>query len=485
MRHVFPDGTVLDSSSDPRCSAPGSQAALGAGGGRRTGRGSGGGPSGSGAPPGVRCCSGRSPPASLARLSWRLGDLAAIAPGRSLRDLGRRYLRDPRLRMLLDRYATYTGADPRRAPGRAGRDPLRRAGLRRLVPARAAWAPWPPPCSTRCAALGVESWLSSPVAAGITRPAAGSAASASGPASSLPADVVVSNVDALTTYRDLLPTPARLAGLTDRSLAGFVLLLGVRGETPSLAHHTVFFPRDYDAEFDAIFGDPGRGVRARPADDPTVFVTRADDPAVHPPGRRGLVRAGQRAAARHRLGGGRLAAARAGRGLRGPHPRPCWPRAGLDVRDRLQFVETRTPADLADVGGGAGRRDLRHRRAVWCGRRTAGRSTGSTWSAGRPIRAAACRWSRCPRRSSPTRSALAHPRPEPPPPRMRLDLPLHASSIPGPGHPTPRPPHARPRPPQAPATPRPVPPGPKRAGANAPAPTPSRPIPWKPASPPP
>ena len=30
--------------------------------------------------------------------------------------LGRAHLRDPRLRMLLDRYATYAGADPRRAP---------------------------------------------------------------------------------------------------------------------------------------------------------------------------------------------------------------------------------------------------------------------------------------------------------------------------------------------------------------------------------
>src|SRR5205085_2300102 len=40
----------------------------------------------------------------------------AVAPGRSLRGLGTQYLRDPRLRMILDRYATYTGSDPRRAP---------------------------------------------------------------------------------------------------------------------------------------------------------------------------------------------------------------------------------------------------------------------------------------------------------------------------------------------------------------------------------
>src|SRR5690242_16120266 len=55
-------------------------------------------------------------PATLAGLSWRLTDLAAIAPGRSLRHLGYRYFDDPRLRALLDRYATYTGTDPRRAP---------------------------------------------------------------------------------------------------------------------------------------------------------------------------------------------------------------------------------------------------------------------------------------------------------------------------------------------------------------------------------
>ena len=31
--------------------------------------------------------------------------------------LGHQYLRDPRLQQMLDRYATYTGSDPRRAPG--------------------------------------------------------------------------------------------------------------------------------------------------------------------------------------------------------------------------------------------------------------------------------------------------------------------------------------------------------------------------------
>ncbi len=97
----------------------------------------------------------------------------------------------------------------------------------------------------------------------------------------LPADVVVANADADHVYRDLLPQPPLLRRLRRRtpSLSGFVLLLGVRGRTPDLAHHNVLFPAAYDAEFDAVFGDP-----AAPVADPTIYVSVADDPAVRPDG---------------------------------------------------------------------------------------------------------------------------------------------------------------------------------------------------------
>ena len=98
----------------------------------------------------------------------------------------------------------------------------------------------------------------------------------------LDADVVVANADATPP----LPRPAarpsgrrpltRLRRATP-SLSGFVLLLAVRGRTPGLLHHNVWFPRDYDAEFDAIFGrDP------HPVADPTVYVCAPDDDAMRP-----------------------------------------------------------------------------------------------------------------------------------------------------------------------------------------------------------
>ena len=50
--------------------------------------------------------------------------------------LARAHARDPRLRMVIERFATYAGADPRRAPGGARPRRLRRARLRRVAPAR-------------------------------------------------------------------------------------------------------------------------------------------------------------------------------------------------------------------------------------------------------------------------------------------------------------------------------------------------------------
>ncbi|MFC4064188.1 phytoene desaturase family protein [Actinoplanes subglobosus] len=347
VRHVFPDGVVLDSSPDHAVFLERIAATLGDEAARdwerfwrRAAR--------------IWQASWESvlqrpvTAGSLARLTWRVGDLAAIAPGRTLRGLGRRYLRDRRLRMLLDRYATYTGTDPRRAPAALAAIPYAElthggwylpGGLGTLAAALRA----------RCDDLGVRLELGSEVTAIEADAAVRGVSLRSG--RFVRADVVVSDVDATTLYRDLLPSPGRLAGLADRSLGGFVLLLGVRGDTPELAHHTVFFPRRYDGEFDAIFPGPGR--RARPVDDPAVFVTRAEDPSVHPSGREAwfvLVNAPRHGTTTSAVDWRRPGLADA----YARHVLDVLAQRGVDVRDRLEFRETRTPADLADSAGAPG-----------------------------------------------------------------------------------------------------------------------------------
>ncbi len=334
IRHVFPDGSVLDSCADPAEFAARIAAAFGVR-----------------AAADWRALAGRAAriwdaswrdvltrpvdARSVARLATHLADLRAIAPGRTLRGLGLSYLGDARLRVLLDRYATYAGADPRRAP----------AALAAIVHAELAFGGWylrgglgtlADALLRRCAALGVTVRTGTRVAAIST---AGGAVAGVRLADGYvePADVVVANADARAVYTDLLPTPARAAALRTRSLAGFVLLLGVRGHTPGLAHHTVFFPPVYDEEFNAIFR------RGEPVADPTVFVTVADDPGVRPPGYEAwfvLVNAPPHGASGFDWRSPGVAEGYADRVLDTLAAR------GVDVRDRLLFREVRTPADL-------------------------------------------------------------------------------------------------------------------------------------------
>jgi phytoene desaturase len=277
----------------------------------------------------------------LARQAVRIGDLRMIAPGRTLRWLGERYLTDPRQRTLFERYATYTGSDPRRAPAALGVVPYLeqrfggwylRGGLGTLADELA----------RRVLALGGQIRTGTDVAR-IETEAGRACGVRLADGGQLPADVVVANADADHVYRDLLPQPSLLRRLrrSTPSLSGFVMLLGVRGRTPNLAHHNVLFPASYDDEFDAVFGDP-----AAPVADPTIYVSVPDDPAVRPDGHEAwfvLVNA-----PRHGAGAGALnwdstalSGSYAGRLL------GLLAARGLPVADRLLFSHVITPADLA------------------------------------------------------------------------------------------------------------------------------------------
>ncbi len=285
--------------------------------------------------------------ADLLRRSASVRDLLAIAPWRTLRSLGERRLTDPRLRVLLDRYATYSGSDPRRLPALMTVVPYVeqrfggwyvRGGLRVLGDALAG----------RCHELGVRFRFGTP-GVRVDTDARGVTGVRLPDGERVPADVVVSDVDAQRLYRDLLPDARarrarRAVRRVEPSLSGFVLLLALRGRTPVPRHHRVLFPEDYDAEFDAIFG-----AAPRPVGDPTVYVCAPDDPAVAPPGDEAwfvLVNAPRHGPVDWTAPG--LADGYADRVLRVLADR------GLDVRDRVRWREVRTPADWERDTGSAG-----------------------------------------------------------------------------------------------------------------------------------
>lgn len=286
---------------------------------------------------------------ALARMCARPADLRAVAPWRSLDGLGRRTLPDPRLRTWLNRYATYSGSDPRRTPAVLAVTSFVeqefgawwvRGGLRRVVDA----------VLGRCTDLGVRVHLGAEVERVLVTGRRVSGVRVGG--RDVAADAVVSNVDARVLHERLLlpgaaPAARRRLRRAPRSTAGFVLLLGLSGRVPGPAHR-VWFPRDPAAEFDAIFS-----AQPRPVPDPTVYVHAPDDPALRPDddseGWFVLVNAPpQDPAAGVDWDAPGLRERYADRVL------DVLAARGTDVRARVRFREIRTPADLERATGAPG-----------------------------------------------------------------------------------------------------------------------------------
>jgi phytoene desaturase len=205
-------------------------------------------------------------------------DLLRVRPWHTLRTLARGLVRDPRLRLVIERSATYAGADPRRAPAAlavAGWVEHAfgawhvRGGIYRLVEA----------LEERLRELGGELMFDCGVQAlRLDGQVVRGVDTGRGP---VLADAVVWNGDALALDR-LLPRRPRRACRRhqERSLSGFALMLGVRGLSPAPAHHRIAFSADTDAEFDAIFS------RRLPVSNPTLYVAASSvtDAGEAPPG---------------------------------------------------------------------------------------------------------------------------------------------------------------------------------------------------------
>lgn len=217
--------------------------------------------------------------AALLKRATLIRDLLVIAPLKSLRDLATEKLTDQRLRYIVDRYATYSGSDPRKAP----------AVLLSIAFVEEAFGAWhlaggigqlAIAIEKRCLDLGVVINLNSPVTQINTQNGVATGIALSD-GRELTADYIVSNSDASLTYQHLIsPTEKRAKSerknlaKTQSSLAGFSLLLGLRpadGEE-KLNHHTILFPENYDAEFEAIF------TEQQPVKNPTIYICAPSDP---------------------------------------------------------------------------------------------------------------------------------------------------------------------------------------------------------------
>lgn len=299
-------------------------------------------------------------PASFLKIPVR--DWLKADPFRTMSAAIDSYVQSPRLRQMLGRFATYVGGSPYEAP----------ATLNVIADVELSGGVWYPQGGVYAIAealaqlageIGVEIRTDAPVAAiEIDDNGVSGVRLASG--ERLSARAVVSNVDVAATYAHLLPREGRftrrLKALNQQepSCSGFVMLLGVDGLTPQLAHHNILFSSDYPREFRQIFHE------AVAPDEPTVYIsiTSRADPSHAPENAENWFVLVNVPALEDKHDWAADA---------GPYAARILDRIaafGFDVRDRIRSRHILTPVDLARMSGA-------HRGALY------GASANSKWTA--------------------------------------------------------------------------------------------------------
>jgi 1-hydroxycarotenoid 3,4-desaturase len=207
----------------------------------------------------------------LARRVGTLADLWNIRPFTSLWTALGRYFRDPRLRQLFARYATYCGSSPFRSPAtlmliaHVEQEGVWyvEGGMQRLALELAHLAQRKG-AALRCSTAIVEIVVQRGRVQAV-RTEAGER---------IPIEAVICNADASALAGGLFGAGAvravRATPKTRRSLSAVTLAIRARTSGFELAHHNVFFGTDYRKEFDDIFG------RGRLPSSPTIYACAQD-----------------------------------------------------------------------------------------------------------------------------------------------------------------------------------------------------------------
>ena len=208
-----------------------------------------------------------------------INQINQISPFTSLRSLSEKLNLDPHLKMIIDRYATYTGSDPRSAP----------AVLLTIAFVESTFGAWhikggigqlSVALEQRCRDLGVDFQFKSLVTKILVeRNKVEGVVLSEGKI--IKSDLVVSNSDAEYTFNSLIGNEVssargerRKLKSATKSLAGFSLLLGLdnsKSKPVDVDHHNVYFPENYDLEFDQIF------TQKVPVTDPTIYLCAPKD----------------------------------------------------------------------------------------------------------------------------------------------------------------------------------------------------------------
>jgi phytoene desaturase len=212
-------------------------------------------------------------------------DVMALRMGKTVAKVIRGHVPDARLAQMLDHFCQYVGSNPYQAP----------AVLCSIGDMQATEGVWYPVGGTRAVAEGLAR-LAGELGADL-RPNTevtgfdvdGGRVRAVKTASGerIACDAVISNMDAIRTYGELVGGDAGQRYVNkgyEPACSGVVLYLGLKKRYDHLAHHCFVFSRDAEEEFDAIYR------KGEPAPDPTAYLaaTSCSDDTAAPPGHEAL-----------------------------------------------------------------------------------------------------------------------------------------------------------------------------------------------------
>lgn len=183
----------------------------------------------------------------------------------SMNQVNEQRFTDSKTVRLFNRYATYNGSNPYKAPGILNIIPhlefslgayLPKGGMHEITKSLVKLAQ----------DIGVEFQYNTEVIAISTQ--GNRAKSVQTKTANYPADIVVCNADIHTVYEKLIPSAKQLKQVDkqERSSSALIFYWGINKEFPQLDVHNIMFTENYEKEFDHIFNSKTI------YHDPTVYI---------------------------------------------------------------------------------------------------------------------------------------------------------------------------------------------------------------------
>lgn len=211
-----------------------------------------------------------------------LSDVLSLRMHRTVAGQVKRHVKDRRVAQMLEHFIQYVGSSPLASPAVL-------CGIAQMQVGEGVWYPMggtravPKALQALAEDLGVEFRTGIEVER-IETEGGRATAAVTATGERMPFDRIVSNMDSVRTYRELVGGAAwedfRKSRRREPACSGVVLYLGLDRAYEHLAHHNFVFSRDPEEEFRAIYDE------GRPAPDPTAYIAAParTEPGVAPEG---------------------------------------------------------------------------------------------------------------------------------------------------------------------------------------------------------